>query len=144
MSYLYPRLSVWPPKTSKRTFKTKAAKYKVLCIRFHRTKDLIREFDTTGTWHLLLRAVLFYCGTWCGRLSDFFALSWEKAWGRGREREGGKRRKRRRVPHACQYSDPLETVRGTREHHYDNSWTPKIRTSKVERRPIEWEGDHLL
>lgn len=35
MSYLYPRLSVWPPKTSKHTFKTKASKYKVLCINCH-------------------------------------------------------------------------------------------------------------
>ena len=30
-----------------------------------------------------------------------------------------------------------ETVRGTREHLYDNPRTPKIRTSKLERRPIE-------
>lgn len=39
VSYLYPRISVWPPKTSKCIFKTKASKYKVLRMSC-RTRDL--------------------------------------------------------------------------------------------------------
>ncbi len=66
-----------------------------------------------------------------------------------RGREGGRRRGEREGGCHMPVNTPIkanspETVRGTREHHYDNPRTPKIRTSKVERHPIERVGDHLL
>ena len=87
---------------------------------------------TPGLDIFLLRTILSFFSFFfvAGGLSDFLELSRQKKL-EGEQSGREKGRKRRRLPHACQYSNQSQFPRDgrgdgrTREHHYDNPQTPK-------------------
>lgn len=135
----------------KTQFQNKAAKYKVFCISCQRRDLLWCHWDLTFSCleQCFSTVVLDVAG--CPISTSFLERKLMGEWSERearREEEEEKRRPRTRLPHACQYSAQSQFSRdgrgGVREHHDDNPQTPKIRTSKVERHPIQWVGDRLL